>query len=104
MSRMLVITLRTVTFRAAWTLVLAMHDLVGGRALRGEALVQPVQGGNGGRILLAQSLHELHGEAAGQRAAIEAGQRGGRVGRDSPADPEQPVGDLVGALPIRASR
>ena len=56
----------------ALALVLVAHDLVGRRALRREALVEPLQRRRDARILVAQPLHELHGERARQAAPARA--------------------------------
>ena len=74
-------------------------DLIGGRALRCETLVEPQPRVRHGRILIAQTLNQLHREGPRQRLPIEAPQD--RLGRlhSSTANSEQPIGQGVGLLP-----
>ena len=51
-------------------LVLVAHDLLGRRPLCREVIVEPLQRGSDARILLAQPLHELHGERARERRVL----------------------------------
>ena len=83
-------------------LVLDAHDVVGGRALRLQPLVEPEQGRRDRAVLLAQPLDELHREGRHQRAALEPGQApGGRQRGAVVADSQQLVGQRVGLLARR---
>ena len=71
----------------ALELVFLAHQFVGGRALARETLLQPADGRRRLRILVAQALDELHGEAFGQRrrARRVPAPRGRRRDRSRPA-------------------
>ena len=87
----------------ALPLMLLMDDLVGGRALAGEVLVQPDERRRDPRILIAQALKQAHHERRRQGHGVEAAQcLLGRAGR-STANAEQLVGQGVG-LETRRSR
>ena len=99
--RMAVITLRTVTFIAAWswcsTRTSSSGDVPSAESCSSSHRSAGVVCG----ILLAQALDELHGEGDGQGGGLE-GLEGQGAGR-SPAEPEQLVGQRVGVMAGRAS-
>ncbi len=75
--------------------MLELHQRVGGGAERGELLVEPPQRRSGLGILLAQPLHEIHHEGGRQAGGLEPLEGEGAAG--PPAEPEQLVGERVGA-------
>ena len=79
-------------------LMLDPDDVVGSRALRGQALVQPHERRRHGGILFAQPLDELHREGGHQRGVPDPLQaRHRRVG-GSVVEPEDIVRQRVGFL------
>ena len=66
-SRMLVMTLRTVTFEAPCRCCACCTDVVDRRALQPQPLLEPAERRRRPRILVAQALGELRREQLGQR-------------------------------------
>ncbi|HEV8242887.1 MAG TPA: hypothetical protein VGQ07_02755 [Nitrospirales bacterium] len=79
-------------------LVLGVDNVVGGGALRGQALVEPQQDGTHLRIQIAQALDELHGKRRRQRPVLKAAEGCRRGHRRLAACTEQAVGQPVGFL------
>ena len=73
-------------------LVLGVDNVVGGGALRGQALVEPEQNGAHLRIQIAQALDELHGKRRRQRRVLKATEGCRRGHRRLTAGTEQAVG------------
>ena len=78
--------------------MLLMHDLIDRGVLIGEMLLQPDERRSHCRILIPQTLCELHDKCRGHgaRVATSAHQRV-RIGNLA-VDAEQPVGDRIGLL------
>ena len=88
----------------ALTLVFAMHDVIRGRALRGEPRMQPGQRRCGLRIVVAQPLKELRGERVRQRLALEAAQHRRMSGGAARISMQHGVGESVGSGALIAPR
>ena len=92
---MLVMMLRTVTVGGALPLVLVVHDRVGRRSLCRQMLVEPGQRRRDPGVLVAQPLHELHGERVRQRRAFEPREHHRRRLGGAAAGAQQAVGERV---------
>ncbi len=84
--------------------MLVVHDLVGGRSLRRQALLEPHQRPRDLRILVPQPLHELNGEGPRQgRLLVMLKDRAHRLAR-VPVHAQQPVGQVIRFLARGAAR
>ena len=79
------------------------HDVVGGRALRREPLVQPAQDRANFRIEIAQALNELYRKRALQRLFLEIAQDRLRIDGGIRCRSEQPVCKLIRFAARRAA-
>ena len=100
--RMLVITLRTVTFMAAWFWSSTAHELVGRRSRRRELLVEPGERGHGLGILVTQTLDELDGERGRQCGGVKGSEREGpgRLSGEAEELVRQGVGLVAGGASL----
>ena len=92
--RMLVITLRTVTFIAAWRWCSWRTSSSGDVPRPASCSLEPASAGVDVGILLAQALDELHREGHRQGSGLEPPK--GETARRFPAEPEQLVRERVG--------
>ena len=58
--------------------MLGVHDVVGGRALRGKTFVEPQQHGAHLGIQITEPLDKLHGKRRRQRSVLKAAEGGCR--------------------------
>ena len=84
--------------RSALALVLFADQLLGARALRSDARLQPLQCRHHIRVLVAQPLHQLHREGRRQRLAGAAPARQRLRIELLPVHSQQAVGNRVGFL------
>src|SRR6185369_9787883 len=75
--------------------VLVAYDLVGGRALCLQALLEPYQRPRNLRILVAEPLDELNSERSGQGSLFMTLKNRAKPFRRVRLHPEQPVGQRI---------
>ena len=83
-------------------LLLDQDDLVGGRPLTGQALVQPEQRRGDRGILIAQPLDELHRERRHQPSVLERGEGRRHRLHGRALQSKEIVGERVGRLACRS--